>query len=237
MEIAQILATHDIKDEGDIKLDSRLLYQYMKERRNSWKQANFTYIKFHGTVRDFFAPWENPDIEERFDESVTDKRTTNAYFIVGHDESMAFLSHHYADVIEAWAMEVKRIRKELRAARAELVTKDAVIALLTERHALSSMTGALVLGIKCDDLNLPMSRATVEENIKSHGYYAWVRGTEFNQKYKARRMKNEPYADFYTRVQRELDMEFISPVAPQGTTPLSEAKYQPLKLRPANQAP
>lgn len=130
-----------------------------------------------------------------------------------------------------------RLEARVLEQQAELISKDSIIALLNGRHAENAMTGAFLSGIKAARCNLPMSRATIEENNKSHAYYAFVRGKEFFEMYNPRRLYNESDADFYTRVQRELDMEFISPVAPQGTTPLSEAKYQPLKLRPANQAP
>ena len=238
MEIAQILATHDIKDEGDIKLDSRLLYQYMKERRSSWKREYFTYAKFHGTVREYFAPWENPDIEERFDDTVTDKRTTNAYFIVGHDESMAFLAHHYGDVMEAWAMEVKRIRKDLRDAKKKLITMESALVAAKETWAKNQANALRVTALVrmlVNDGKLDMSEKTLAENFKSGIKYDvdWARDMyeRYGKKYDG---KQNATAFIY----QCLSEEFTATVAPRiELVAEHQTKYQPLKLRSANQAP
>lgn len=185
----------------------------------------------------------DPDVEpwEHVTSRINGGSLTVKGYILNADQIVQCLSALTGEPGTKIRTKVRAYMKELRAIitaqQAELVTKDAVIRLLNERHAESAMTGAFLSGIKAARCNLPMSRATIEENNKSHAYYAFVRGKEFFDMYNPRRLYNESDADFYTRVQRELDMEFISPVAPQGTIPLSEAKYQPLKLRPANQAP
>lgn len=110
------------------------------------------------------------------------------------------------DKIERYvdALEVRVLEQQ-----AELVNTRKVVALLRERHADSPATNAFLLGITSELANWHVTKKTLVEVMQDSTGYAFERGKEFAITYKHRILPDESPAEFYARVQTDLDLEFV----------------------------
>ena len=110
------------------------------------------------------------------------------------------------DKIERYvdALEVRVLEQQ-----AELVNMRKVVALLRERHADSPATNAFLLGVTSELANWHVTKATLVSVTQDSTGYAYERGKEFATTYGHRILPDESPAEFYVRVQTDLDLEFV----------------------------
>lgn len=163
------------------------------------------------------SEWETTPA--RMPEAVTLQRTrNNAVFEVQsysltHTQVLRLLSRvtgslgvtvrdkveRYVDALEAKVLEQQ----------AELVNMRKVVHLLQERHADSPATNAFLLGVTSELSGWVVSKTALLGATHDSTYYAFERGKEFASTYGWRILPEESPCEFYARVQRDLDLEFV----------------------------
>lgn len=209
MEIKQLLNEEQVHELSDIKFDSRLLFAFLRDRKQGRAFVDFTYKKFHSElVEHFDRLGEVADVTYCTDPDF-DKRSIPDYAVLGRIEILMYLARRYDDINNLVFKFIKRLEARVLEQQAELVNMHKVVALLRERHADSPATNAFLLGITSELAGWHVTKATLVSVTQDSTGYAYERGKEFAITYKHRILPDESPAVFYARVQTDLDLEFV----------------------------
>ena len=207
MELKQLLDENQIHELSDIKFDSRLLFAYMRDRKTGREYVDFTYKKFHREVVDHFTRLgDDADITYHTDQEF-DKRSIPDYAILGRVEVVHFLSRRYKDVDTLLFKFIKRLEARVLEQQAELVRKDAIIAMLKYEFGESSLASAFVFGMQQEAQDRSFQFIDKPKlllaNLAGPMTACFNNGVDFYSEHKRKRLTGESVWDFYTRIKTE----------------------------------
>lgn len=207
MEIIQLLDEKQVHELSDIKFDSRLLFAFLRDRKQGRAFVDFTYKKFHSElVEHFDRLGEVADVTYCTDPDF-DKRSIPDYAVLGRIEILMYLARRYDDINDLVFKFIKRLEARVLEQQAELVRKDAIIAMLKYEFGESSLASAFVFGMQQEAQDRSFQFIDKPKlllaNLAGPMTACFNNGVDFYSEHKHKRRTGESVWDFYTRIKTE----------------------------------